>query len=138
MKYMKSIILSSTALLAASGLTGAGIAVAQSGSAAGTDQEAPVAEPAGAIGSDQAAQAAEKATGQTAGSVQLDDENGTVVYEVQAGGSEVAVEATTGRVMKVENGDDEESSDSQSVEAGDNESAETADDTSAGGQETGD
>ncbi len=103
MRRKKLIILLLAVLVAATGLTVVAVAAAQNGLPGGSEeQEAPVAAPVGAISPDQAAQAAADATGQTASGVELDDENGTIVYEVQAGGSEVAVEAGTGKVLKVE------------------------------------
>jgi len=109
MKRRKIIMLLLAALVAATGLTVVAVAAAQNGlPAAAGEQDAPVAAPAGAISPGQAAQTAEGATGQASSGVELDDENGTVVYEVQAGGSEVAVDAVTGKVLKVESGNGNE------------------------------
>ncbi len=57
------------------------------------------------ISADQAKQAAEAQVGGTASSVQLDSENGLLVYEVKIGNQEVKVDAGDGSVLKVEKGD---------------------------------
>jgi uncharacterized membrane protein YkoI len=67
------------------------------------------AAPAGtpAITADQAQAAAEASLNAgTASKVELDDENGQLVYSVEIGSSDVKVDATTGAVLGVETGED--------------------------------
>jgi uncharacterized membrane protein YkoI len=67
--------------------------------------EAPAGTPA--ITADQAQAAAEASlSAGTASKVELDDENGQLVYSVEIGSSEVKVDATTGAVLGVETGED--------------------------------
>ncbi|MCL5798320.1 MAG: PepSY domain-containing protein [Patescibacteria group bacterium] len=54
------------------------------------------------ISADQAKAAAEKATGGTASSVKLEDENGNVVYAVTVGSKEVKVDAGNGKILHTE------------------------------------
>jgi uncharacterized membrane protein YkoI len=73
---------------------------------AGDGQEtAPAGTPA--ITADQAQAAAEASLNAgTASKVELDDENGQLVYSVEIGSSDVKVDAMTGAVLGVETGED--------------------------------
>lgn len=71
------------------------------------------------ITADQAKQIAETKVGGAASSVELDNENGTLVYEVKIGTQEVKVDAGNGTVLQIENDDNEK----ESVGSEDNEKA---------------
>jgi len=67
------------------------------------DAEEAIPADAASITEDQAIAAASNKAGGTVKSVSLDDEDGTIVYEVDYDdGTEVAVDANTGDVLKVE------------------------------------
>ncbi len=63
------------------------------------------------ITADQAKQAAQAKVSGTASSVQLEDEDDTVVYEVIIGNQEVKVNATDGSIVKIEAADAENDAD---------------------------
>jgi uncharacterized membrane protein YkoI len=63
------------------------------------------------ITADQAKQAAEAQVGGTTSSVELDNENGSLVYEVKIGNQEVKVDAGNGSVLKIEQDDNEKGGD---------------------------
>ena len=71
------------------------------------------------ISADQAKQTAEAQVGGTASSAELDNENGSLVYEVKIGSQEVKVDAGTGAVLKVEQSDNEKSGDTEKGEVSD-------------------
>ena len=56
----------------------------------------------------QARQAAEAKVGGTASSVELGNENGTLVYEVKIGKKEVKVDAGNGAILRIGQGDNEQ------------------------------
>lgn len=72
--------------------------------------------PAGSISTDQARQAAEQNTGGTASTIETDDEDGTLVYEVNVENEEVQVDATSGQVLQVEDDDSDDQSDDDNIE----------------------
>lgn len=76
----------------------------------GEADDAPVSLPTGGISADQATAAALAAfPGTSAVSVDLDDENGTIVYSVELGdGREVKVDAADGTVIASESADKDE------------------------------
>jgi len=55
-----------------------------------------------AISADQARQAAEAITGEKASQVELEEENGVLVYGVEFASKEVTVDANTGTVIQIE------------------------------------
>ncbi|MEQ8536435.1 MAG: PepSY domain-containing protein [Coleofasciculus sp. D1-CHI-01] len=57
---------------------------------------------------EEAQQAAESAVGGTANSVELETEDGSLVYEVEIGQTEVYIDAGNGTVLYTENEDDED------------------------------
>ena len=59
------------------------------------------------ITAEQAKQAAESKVGGTASDIKLDNENGSLVYEVKVGKQEVKVDAGNGTVLKIEQADNE-------------------------------
>lgn len=82
-------------------------------SALADNNNAQGADPAAVgISEDEASQAAEQAAGGTAGAVETETEDGTLVYEVKVGNQEVEVDGSTGQVIEV----DDESADDESVE----------------------
>ena len=62
------------------------------------------------ITADQTKQAAEIKIGGTASSVELDNENGNLIYGVRIGNQEVKVDAGNGSMLQVENDDNEKES----------------------------
>lgn len=54
----------------------------------------------------EAAAIAERETGGTAGDIELERENGRLLYEVEAGGNDVTIDANDGTVVSVEADDD--------------------------------
>ena len=66
---------------------------------------------------DQAKQVAEAQVSGTASDVELDNENGSLVYEVKIGNQEVKVDADNGSVLKIEQ-DDNEKEDIESEDDG--------------------
>lgn len=81
------------AFVISAGITAAGAFAKSSTDGAG---------PAPAVGSDQAKQTAEKAAGGTATAVELEDEDGVSVYNVQVGDKELKIDAGNGNVLKTE------------------------------------
>ena len=74
------------------------------------------------ITADQAKQAAEAQVSGTASSVELDNENGSLVYEVKIGNQELKVDAGNGSILKIEQDDNEkEGIESENEKVGDNE-----------------
>lgn len=63
------------------------------------------------ISEEQAKEAAEKATGGTATEVELDEQNGQVVYEVEVGDKEVIVNAENGKIISTDNDSDDDDDD---------------------------
>ena len=59
------------------------------------------------ITADEAEQVAEAKVGGTASKVELGNENGTLIYEVEIGNQEVKVDAGNGSVLQVENDNNE-------------------------------
>ncbi|MHB1086532.1 MAG: PepSY domain-containing protein [Minisyncoccota bacterium] len=74
-------------------------------------QEQQMLQAKATITADQAKQVAQTKLGGTATSVELEDENGTVVYNVIIGNREVKVNATDGSIVKIEVADAENESD---------------------------
>ncbi len=76
---------------------------------------------------DQAKQAAEAAVGGTAISAQLENENGTLDYEVKIGNQEVNVNANNGSIMKTGQGDNNEAGSGTENETGSDNGTEAED-----------
>ncbi|OGC88893.1 hypothetical protein A2419_02600 [Candidatus Adlerbacteria bacterium RIFOXYC1_FULL_48_26] len=74
-------------------------------------QEQQMLQAKATITADQAKQVAETKLGGTATSIQLEDEDGTVVYNVVIGDQEVKVNAADGTITKIESADTENDSD---------------------------
>lgn len=82
-------------------------------------QEQQMLQAKATITADQAKQAAQAKLGGTASSVQLEDEDGTVVYNVIIGNQEVKVNAADGTITKIEAADTEnESGDTEQMTTG--------------------
>lgn len=92
-----------TAVLGAGGI--AAVAFAQN---LEDQQEAERLQSLAKITLEEAKQAAESAVGGTANSVELETEDGSLVYEVEIGQTEVYVDAGNGTVLYTENEDDED------------------------------
>ena len=93
--------------------------------AAEVEEQARLAESAG-ITEDEAVDAAlSVVTGEVTG-VELEDDNGTLVYEVEIAGTDVSVDATSGDVVGQETDDEDDAEDDgvdhQNEETGENES----------------
>jgi len=88
--------------------------------AAASDQNdaAPNAAPAITAAQAQATAEAQLKAG-AASKVELDDENGQLVYSVEIGSSDVKVDAMTGTIISVESGEDVAGADQDQVEEGD-------------------
>lgn len=93
-----------------------------------TDKEIPDAEEQrqlqaqARITPEQAKQVAEKRIGGTAAGVELEDEDGVVVYNVAIGNQEVKVSASDGSIVRIETEDGaDESNDGSSISDGDGE-----------------
>lgn len=74
-------------------------------------QEQQMLQAKATITADQAKQVAQTKLGGTATSVELEDENGTVLYNVIIGNQEVKVNAADGSIVKIEAADAENESD---------------------------
>lgn len=92
-----------TAILGAGGI--AGVAFAQN---LEDQREAERLQSLAKITLEEAKQAAESAVGGTADSIELETEDGSLVYEVEIGQTEVFVDAGNGTVLYTENEDDED------------------------------
>jgi len=68
---------------------------------------------------EQAAAIAERETGGTAGDIELEREDGRLLYEVEAGGNDVTIDANDGSVVSVEADDDEVEDDDDDSEVED-------------------
>lgn len=84
-------------------------------------EEAKALAPLATITEDRAVEIAEAELGGTASEVELESENGALVYEVEVGGQEAKVDAGNGDILHIENNDDDTEADDDDKEAGETE-----------------